>query len=285
MTVRIVTDSSCDLPQDVVAQYGISVVPLYINIGQKSYLDGIELSRQSFYEQLPEYKTPPTTSAPGPAAFVNVYEQLADEGATSVISVHISSSLSNTCNAAQLAAEATDAVPVTVIDSGQLTLGAGLLALAAAKAAEAGRSLAEIVDLLRDMAHRTYTFAALDTLEFLRRSGRLSHFQFGLGTLLSIKPLLKMYAGMVEMERVRTSRRSLERLIALASELGPLEHLSFVHTHAMEKVELLRQRVLHLLPGGAELFCTEVTPVIGSHIGPNAVGLICVAAREQLADT
>ncbi|MBN1955926.1 MAG: DegV family protein [Anaerolineae bacterium] len=278
MTVRVVTDSGSDLPEEMIARYGISVIPLYINIGPTSYLDGVDLSRQSFYEQLSSYEDHPTTSAPGPAAFANEYEQLASQGATGVVSIHIAASLSSTYNAAQVGAEATRTVPVTVFDSGQLSLGVGLLALAAAKAAEMGKSLTEIVELLKNMSRRVYTFAALDTLEFLRRSGRLNQFQFGLGTLLSVKPLIKLYRGELEMERVRTSKRSLDRMIELVSELGPLEHLSFAHTQALKKIEVLRQRVSHLVPGNEEPFCAQVTPVIGAHIGPNAVGLICVVA-------
>ena len=280
MPIRIVADSTCDLPESVVADYGITVIPAYINIGGQSYLDGVELSRQEFYERLPDYEPLPTTSVPGLGTFDQVYEQLAAEGADEILSIHISVSLSAFVNVARSVAESTDVVPVTVFDSGQLTLGTGLLVLEAAQAAAAGSSVPEIVALLEEKALRTYSFAALDTLEFLRRSGRVSGIQAGLGTLLKIKPLLKMHNGEIEMETVRTRRRAIERLIELVSDLGPLAELALVHTHAPDRAEALRQQALHLFPEGKVPFSVEVTPVIGAHVGPGAVGFACTTARE-----
>lgn len=278
MSIRIVTDSNCDLPQDVIDRHKIVVVPFYINVGTQSYLDGIEMSRAEFYEGLPTFRAQPTTSVPGPGTIVQVYETLAAEGATHLLSIHIGASLSAMANSARLAAEETKAVPVTVIDSGNLTLGTGLQVVAAARAAEEGRPLDEIVSLLEDMAGRTYCFAALDTLEFLRRSGRLSRFQWGLGAALRIKPILKMNAGEVDMERVRTEKRSLDRVLEMVEELGPLDDLVLVHTHAPGRARALKARAPHLFPEGASGFSAEVTPVIGSHIGPGAAGFVAVKA-------
>ncbi len=176
MTIKIVTDSNCDLPADLVARYGITVVPLYINIGKKSYLDGVEMPHEQFYDGLPHFESHPTTSVAGPGQLVQVYEQLAHAGATEIISIHIGSALSAMVGAARLAAQETESVPVTVLDSGQLTLGTGLLALTAAKAAAEGRPLNDIIAALEDQAPRTHCIGALDTLEYLRRSGRLSRF-------------------------------------------------------------------------------------------------------------
>ena len=279
MTIRIVTDSTCDLPEATVAQYGMTVVPLYINVGDQSYLDGVELSRQEFYRRLPDYETPPTTAAPGPGVFRQTYERLADEGATGVLSIHISISLSATVDVARLGAKETDAVPVTVFDSGQLSLGTGFLVLTAAKAAAEGRSMDEIISLLEEQVSRTHVFAALDTLEFLRRSGRMSRVMAGLGSVLQIKPLLKMYDGEPTAERVRTRKRATGRVISLLSDLVPLEQVALVHTHASDRAEDLRQRVQHLLPEG-ETLSVDITPVIGAHIGPGAVGFACVTARK-----
>ena len=130
MSIRIVTDSTCDLPESVVQEHGIRVMPLYIHIGTKDYLDGVELSREEFYNGLPTYESPPTTAAPGIGAFTQVYEQLAAEGATGIVSIHISETLSNVVNVAQLAAQKTETIPVRVIDSGQLSLGVGVMGLA-----------------------------------------------------------------------------------------------------------------------------------------------------------
>jgi DegV family protein with EDD domain len=281
VTIRIITDSNCDLPPDIVQEYGITVVPMYINIGSKSYLDGVEMSRQEFYEGLPHFEAHPMTSVPGPGAFVEIYERLAAEGATEILAIHISSSLSAMVNSARLAAEEWDDLPVTVVDSGNLTLGTGLQVVAAAKAAAEGRSLSEILDLLEDLASRTFCYAALDTVEFLRRSGRLSRFQSSLASVLQIKPLLKMNNGEVEMERVRTRQRALDRVIELVDELGALEDLALVHTHAPERAEALRHRAAALFTGHGAPLSAEVTPVIGAHIGPGAAGFVAIQGRKR----
>lgn len=145
MSIRVVTDSTCDLPESVVAEYGITVVPLYINLGSQGYLDGVELSRQEFYDRLPDYDPAPTTATPGPQMFCEAYERLAEEGATEILSIHISISLSATVDVARVAARETKAVPVTVFDSRQLSLGTGFLVVAAAQAAAEGRSMDDIV--------------------------------------------------------------------------------------------------------------------------------------------
>jgi DegV family protein with EDD domain len=280
MTIKIVTDSTCDLPEATVAEYGITVVSLYINFGDQSYLDGVELSRQEFYKRLPDCDPLPTTAAPGPEVFRQTYERLADEGASEVLSIHISISLSATVDVARLGAEETGAAPVTVFDSRQLSLGTGFLVLTAAKAAAEGRSMDEIISLLEEQVSRTHVFAALDTLEFLRRSGRMNWAMASLGTVLQIKPLLKMYDGNPTAERVRTRNRATKRLINLLSDLVPLEKVALVHTHAPDRAEALRQQVQHLLPEG-EIPSVDITPVIGAHIGPGAAGFACVAARKE----
>ncbi|HSJ56258.1 MAG TPA: DegV family protein, partial [Anaerolineae bacterium] len=234
----------------------------------------------TFYEGLPNFAVQPTTSVPGPGTYVQVYERLAREGASEILSIHMAGSLSAVANSARLAAEEFETIPVTVFDSGNLTLGTGLQVLAAARAVAEGRSMVEIVAQLEDMAARTYCFAVLDTLEFLRRSGRLSSFQWGLGSVLQIKPILKMNGGVAEMERVRTSNGAHGRLMALVEELGPLETLAVVHTHAPEaRRAALRQRAAHLFPKSEQVLEAEVTPVIGAHIGPQALGFVAVQAR------
>jgi DegV family protein with EDD domain len=279
MTIRIVTDSTCDLPAEIVAEYGITVVPLYINFGDESYLDGVELSRVEFYERLPDCDPPPTTAIPGPQMFIQAYEQSAAEGATEILSIHISVSLSGTVNAARLAAEEAS-VPVTVLDSGSLSMGTGFLAWTAAQAAAGGHSMDEIVALLEEQGQRTHVFAALDTLEFLRRSGRMNRVMAVLGSWLQMKPLLKMYSGEATAEKVRTTEHATERLISLLSEQTPLEKVALVHTHALDRVDELRQKVQHLLPEG-ELLSMDITPVFGTHLGPGAIGFACVTARKE----
>lgn len=278
MSVRIVTDSTCDLPQTIVEEYGIAVVPLYINFGEDGYLDGVEISRTEFYQRLPVSDPLPTTATPGVDAFRQTYERLAEEGASEILSLHISVNLSATVEVARKAAEVTTATRVTVIDSQQLSLGTGFLVLAAAKAAAEGLPAAEIIPLLEDQISRTYVVAALDTLEFLKRSGRMNAAVARLGSVLKIKPILLMHAGDATAERVRTSERAIERIIQFVQELGPLERLALVHTNAPEAAQDLYQRSKLLFPTEDEPLSVDVTPVLGTNIGPGVVGFACITA-------
>ena len=280
MTVKIVTDSTCDLPQEMVDALGITVVPLYINIGQESYLDGIDMSRQEFYERLPHFEDHPQTASPGPEMFRETYERLADEGADEILSIHIAISLSGTLNTAQLGADSTEGAPVTVLDSGQLSIGTGFLVAAAAKAAAAGDSLTQILKMLKEKGKRTHLFAGLDTLEFLQRSGRMSWAVSKIGNMLRIKPLLTMHDGEPSVHQVRTDRRAMQRLLDMLTALAPFEELALVHTNAPEKLAQLRERARHLFPGDRDPIEVDVTPVIGTHIGPGAAGFACVSATR-----
>jgi len=278
MTIKIVTDSTCDLPGEIIEKYGITVVPAYINFTDGSYLDGIEISRKEFYNKLPNYQTPPTTSAPAIGTFARAYKKLLDEGATKIISIHISSTLSGIYNVAVLAAEAMENIVVKTFDPGNLSLGTGLIVEAAAKMAEAGKSLEEILVKLKDLAQRTYTFAALDTLKFLQRSGRISRLKAGFGSLLQIKPVLKMNAGQVAMEAARTSNGAIKHLLDTLKSLGPIESIALVHTNASDRAELLRTQAKEMCVQISDAYSMEVTPVIGSHIGPGAVGFVAIKA-------
>jgi DegV family protein with EDD domain len=279
MTIRIVTDSTCDLPDSVVSGLGITVVPLYINFGSQGYLDGVEMSRSEFYSRLPNAYPLPSTAAPGVEAFRRVFEQLAKEGATEILSIHISKSLSATVDVAAVAAEETQSVPVTVLDSGQLSLGLGFQAVQAAQLASEGKTVQAITKTLEEQRSRTHVFAALETLEYLRRSGRMSRVVATFGTLLQIKPLLHMYDGNPNAERVRTTRGATKRLLDILGGLGKLEQVALVHTHAPDKSEELRNAAAELLPPG-KIESVDITPVLGANIGPGAVGFACVAAEQ-----
>ncbi len=279
MSIKIVTDSTCDLPAETLARYGISVVPLYINIAGKGYLDGIDITREEFYRDLPKYDPAPTTAVASPEKYRQVYASLAAQGATEILSIHISPSLSAVVDTAKLGAREITSVPITVFDSRQLSLGTGFLVETAAQLAARGMTLGEIVARLNDQVKRTQVFAALDTLEFLKRSGRMNVAVAGLGNLLQLKPLLRMFDGKATAERVRTRERATLRLLEMLRDAGKLERVAIVHTHALERVAELRERAAHLLPPG-ELLAVDITPVIGAHIGPSAVGFACVAARK-----
>ena len=242
-------------------------------------MTSVELSRQEFYERLPTYNPLPTTATPGTDMFRKAYDKLSDEGATEILSIHISISLSATVDVARLAAKETHSVPVTVLDSRQLSLGTGFLVERAAQAAVEGCSMSEIMAVLEDQILRTHVMAALDTLEYLRRSGRMNSAVAALGTLLQMKPLLKMYNGNPTAERVRTNNGATERLVSLMSDLAPFERVALVHSHAPAKAESLWRKVQHLLPAG-EIPSVEITPVLGANIGPGASGFAVVTARR-----
>ncbi|HCS39807.1 MAG TPA: hypothetical protein DIW44_09525 [Anaerolineaceae bacterium] len=278
MTIKIVTDSTCDLPREIIEKYDITVIPAYINFTDGSYLDGVEISRKEFYDKLPNYQTPPTTSAPAIGTFARAYKKLKDDGATKIISIHISSTLSGIYNVALLAAEAMENIVVKTFDPGNLSLGTGLVVEAAAKMAEAGKSLEEILLKLKDLAQRTYTFAALDTLKFLQRSGRISRLKAGFGSLLQIKPILQMNDGKVVMEAARTSNGAIRHLLDTLQSLGPIESIALLHTNASEKAELLRTQAKQMCAQISDAYSMEVTPVIGSHIGPGAIGFVAIKA-------
>jgi len=278
MTVRIVTDSSCDLPAAVIARYGICVVPLYISVGSQGYLDGIDMTRDEFYKKLPTFPEHPTTAVPSEQKFRAIYDALADEGASAVLSIHISTTLSAVVNVAQVAAQETISVPVTVFDSRQLSLGTGFLVEKAAKLAQAGSMVPEILTALNEQIRRTHVFAALDTLQFLRRSGRMNSVISRIGELLQIKPFLKMYDGKADAERVRTRKHAMKRLVELLHEYGPYERVALLHSDAADRAQALLQEVKDILPDG-EIWFEQINPVLGAHIGPGVIGFACLSKR------
>jgi DegV family protein with EDD domain len=283
MAIRIVTDSTCDLPQSIIDGLAITVVPLYINFSDQGYRDGVDLSRADFYARLPTSDPLPTTASPGHEIFKQVYEHLANDGASDILSIHISESLSSTINVAKVAAQEMHSVHVTAFDSRQLSLGTGFVVEAAARAAQAGRSLTEIIVQLEELIPRIHVFAALDTMEFLRRSGRVNGLVAGMGDLLQIKPILKMYNGQAGSDRVRTRSRAIGQLVNLLSQCSPLERVAMVHTHAAARAEEVRQLVEPMLPAAGatkDVWSLDITPVIGTHIGPGAVGFAVVSKKQ-----
>ena len=254
------------------------MIPLYINVGTQGYLDGVDITRQEFYQKLPVFPTQPTTAVPSAQKFHSVYTALADEGATDVLSIHISTSLSAIHNVAEVAAREVTTTRVTVVDARQLSLGTGFLVELAARLAAAGHTLEQILAALNEQIKRTHVFAALDTLEYLRRSGRMNRFLANFGTMLQIKPILKMHDGKPETEKVRTRERALQRVVDILRALGPLERLAIVHTNAHERVAQLRALAADLLPT-EDIWTMDITPVIGAHIGPGAVGFSVVTAQ------
>ena len=277
MTIGIVTDSTCDLPADTAQRLGVAIVPCYINIGEASYLDGISLTRQAFYENLTVFPKLPKTSAPGIGLFTETYRRLADEGISQVISMHIHSGLSNLSNAARQAAGMMQGIKVNVIEIGQLALGLGFMVMTAAEAALEGNPEAEIIRRIRKQEKNTFVYAALDTLDYLRESGRAPGLLTNIASLLHIKPIIQLHQGRLRLAgQTRTITTSIDWLISGIQKLGNLGQIAVLHTHALEKAELLRSRIREAFPEFPEIMISEVTPVLGVHIGPGAVGLVCV---------
>jgi DegV family protein with EDD domain len=258
LKIKIVTDSTSDLPNDIAEELGVAVVPAYINIGEESFLDGVNLSRQEFYTRLPEYPQSPTTAAPGLAAFAGAYEKAADEGAEAVISIHVAESLSATINTARQAKELVSRIPVWVVDSGQVSLGLGLQAVEAAKSVLQGRQIEEIIQMLSKFRERTYVYRAI------------------LGSMVKIKPIISIHDSLIKMEMAVTTGRAFKRIHEMVSNLAPLEYVSFVHTLAQSKVDELQHLLHEYIPRTGKTIIHEVTPAIGAHIGPGAAGVICV---------
>jgi len=278
MKTRIVTDSTCDLPEEIVHNYGITVIPMSINIGEETYLDGVDLTRAEFYERLPHVHPHPTTSAPGPGVFMQIFGRLADEGAQAILSIHIAETLSATVNSARLAAEEFKRIPVTVLDSGQLSLGHGFIVERAAQMADLGKEMHEILAAVGEVMKRTYVFASLTTLEYLRRSGRMSFALAKFGDLLQIKALLHMNQGEAAAHRTRTQRRATERLLEWLAAHAPYEKLAVVHAGVQAEAEALIAQVREHFPQG-EALITQITPVLGAHLGIGALGFACVSQR------
>jgi len=281
MRIRIVTDSTCDLPVEIISKHKITIIPLYINIGEKAFLDGVDLSRDDFYAQLPTYDPFPKTAAPSAAVFQQAYERLADEGAQAIISIHISEGLSATINSARIAAQEFTRIPVTVVDSTQLSLGMGFLVEKAAELAQAGTSVDEIISMLKNTMPRTYVFAALKTLEYLHRSGRMNYAIAKFGEFLQIKPLLHMNMGNATAHRTRTQNRSMAHLFTWLSENAPYEKLAVLHAGVEQEAQSLLQQARSFFPENADIPIVQITPVLGAHLGVGALGFACIS-KEKL---
>ncbi len=270
MKIGIVTDSIADIPANLLEEHKIEVVPAILVIDGKSYIDGIDISREEFYARMPAFKSPATTAAPSAGEFMERYEKLLNAGAEKIFSIHAASQLSGTFNAARLAAESFGE-RVQLIDSGQLSLGIGFQVLEAAEAIAKGKVFEEINQLLQNIQKRIKLSAALDTLEYLRRSGRVSWAKARMAALLSLKPLIGLSYGKVEnLGAVRTTRMANNRLMELLHEAGNIRKLAILHTNAEERA---RQFLADFAPSlKREPMVVNVTPVIGAHLGPKGIG-------------
>ena len=278
MSIRVVTDSSCDLPQALVDALRIEIVPLTIRFGDEELVDREELSADEFWQRLEQTKLLPETAAPSAGAFEAKFRELLARGATGIVCINLSSHLSATMQAAQVAAAAVaNDIPVQVIDSQSASMGLGNLCLTAARRAADGDSLESIVHEVVNRRDRTKLFATLDTLEFLKRGGRVGNARALLGTVLSIKPVVELRGGIVEEAgKVRTRSKALKLLAAKASE-GKIEHLAVLHGNAPDLDELLT--LLEPVFPRDDIITGVVGPVIGTHAGPRVIGVTFQVVR------
>lgn len=276
--VRVVTDSTADIPPEMADALGITVVPCYVVFGPESFRDGVELTREQFYEKLVSSREIPTTATAPPAHYEAAYRQLAEE-TDAIISIHLAANLSGLYSAASVAAEAVREAQVTVIDSAQVTMGYGWMVVAAAEAARRGATSEQIVALVEGMVPRSRVLAALATLDFLHRGGRVDWVRATIGTLLRIKPIVEVRMGEVQLvERARTMERSVTRLLARVASLGHLERAVVLHSNAPDLAERVADQLGSLMPGWDRLI-TQAGVTIASHAGPGAVGIACVTAE------
>jgi DegV family protein with EDD domain len=276
MKLGIVTDSTSDLPAHLIEQHEIQIVPSILVLEGKEYKDGIGITREEFYDRLPSLPTPPTTAAPSIGDFLSPYQTLLDAGCDHILSIHASAKLTAILNNARQAAQEFPG-KITCVDSGSLSMGLGFQVLAAAEEAESGlKSALEAVESTR---RRLQVYAALDTMEYLKRSGRVPGLVANLGGLLSIKPMVELMGGEAKpFGAVRTNRQADERMLKLLLEMGEMERLAILHTNAEPRARDLLGELMKAarMSVPRDILFVNVTAVIGAHLGPNGIGFAAV---------
>ncbi len=277
MTVKIVTDSSADLPDEVAKALGITVVPLYVRFGDEVLRDRVDISEDEFYKRLQHDPVHPNTTQPTPQDFVNVYQKLA-QGADGIVSIHLSAKLSGTCSSA-LQAKGTVAseCSVEVVDSETLSMALGLVVIAAARAAKDGKSLDEVEAVARQTIPSIRLLALLDTLKYLMLGGRIGKAKALLGSILSVKPILTLKDGeVVPAGQVRTRAKGLDRLFEFVQSMANIQELTVVHSTTPDEAQALAERFGSVFDK-EKIIMSRLGPVLGVHIGPAA---LIVAVRE-----
>ncbi|MFC9804401.1 DegV family protein [Streptomyces griseoaurantiacus] len=273
--VAIVTDSTAYLPPRTMERHGITSVPLTVVLGDRAFEEGTEISARSLAEALQKRRSV-TTSRPSPQLFAETYRRVAGAGAKEIVSLHLSSEFSGTYDAAALAAREAP-VPVRVVDTGMVAMALGFCALAAAETAEAGGTVDDAVTAAEKRAAGTSAFFYVDTLDYLRRGGRIGAAQALLGSALAVKPLLRLNDGRIDLlEKVRTASRAIARLEEIVAEraAGAQVDIAVHHLAAPERASALAERLRTRVPGLEDLHVSEVGAVIGAHTGPGLLGAV-----------
>ena len=280
MVTKIVTDSGADIPMELVKSLGITVVPLTVSFGEQTYLDGVELSPDEFYEKLINEGIMPTTSQPSVGHFIKVYKEL-KESSNQILSIHLSAKLSGTFNSAtQAANEEKLGDSIRIIDSKQASIALGFSVIAAAEAVARGASLEEAASIAESTSDRTDTFILFDTLEYLVKGGRIGRANALLGNVLQIKPILTLDDGEIATKlKIRTLKKGIQSLQALAEECGDLESAAVLYTTDTAEASNLANRIGNKLVTKSKPIVVRLSPAVGTHGGPGVIGVVCVKAK------
>jgi DegV family protein with EDD domain len=277
MTVKVVTDSSADLPEELVKALGITVVPLYVRFGDEVYRDRVDISEDEFYERLQHDPVHPNTTQPTPQDFVDVYQKLS-AAADGIVSIHLSAKLSGTCGSAlQAKGTVANECSVEVVDSETLSTALGLIVIAAARTAKDGKGLDEVEAVARQTMPKIRLLALLDTLKYLLLGGRIGKAKALLGSILNVKPILTLKDGeVVPAAQVRTRAKGMDKLFEFVQNAKDIQELTVVHSTTPDEAQALAERLGSVFDK-EKIIMSRLGPVLGVHIGPAA---LIVAARE-----
>ena len=284
MAVKLVTDSTCDLPRDLADQWDLTVIPCNVHFDDEVYKDGIDMGPDEFYRKLVASPRLPTTAQPSVNDFLQVYESLRNEG-HDVVSIHLSAKLSGTLNSATQARESIQSSQssgsgrIEVIDSRMASAGLGLVVLEAARMVRSGASYDQVVAGVQGSLPQTHCYFLVDTLEYLQKGGRIGKASAFLGSLLNIKPLLMIKDGEAHpVERARTRERGLHRLAETVRGFAPVKSLSIIYSTTPAEAEALKERFKDLVPED-EIVMSRVGPSVGTYLGPGALGVGLMSSR------
>ena len=281
MAIKVVTDSTSDLPADVAESLGIEVVPLNVHFGSDVYKDRVNLMPDAFYDKLINGDVLPTTSQPSVGEFIDVYERLGSD-ADGIVSVHVSEKLSGTMNSARQASQQANAdCPIEVVDTFQVSMGVGICAMEAAEVANSGGDMNQVILAARNAVTRSQCFFMLETLEFLQKGGRIGKAQALIGNLLKIRPMLILQEGEVHpLGRERTRRKGIAKLVDTVAELAPISGLAVMYSTGPDEAQTLAQNVSKFMIEGREPMMLQIGPVIGTYAGPDTLGIALISAKS-----
>lgn len=281
--IAIVADTDCSLPEDIAARYQIQLVPIIVQFGEESYLTGVDINDANLFERVDRDSKLPSTAAPSPGQFLEAYEKAFAAGADSILCFTVSSAVSAVYNNAMNARQLLPGHDITVVDTQSVSLGQGFMALAAAEAAQQGASKEVCLARAQDLGQRVYLYTALATLKYLAMSGRVGSIAAGMASLLSIKPILTVRDGKLDMlERVRTQKKAWQRTIDLVKQAAaakPIERMGIVHVAAPQAAQEFEQLLRTQLDCPADILVGDLTPGLSVHTGAGLIGVGFVAGR------